>query len=235
MALALAIVTIALEFAAAPAKAKGGWNWHIYDRDGFIRPGQQVRAQGVFPAAEGRPTVAIAVPRWDWNNQPRRVPEDAIHLGALTLTEYRDDGEDRLRADVTFIAPTKPGDYVLATCAGPCERFLFPGPTDLLVVSGEVEERLLSALRDRDGAIEALQERVERLALGLEEAKQGMSTQLGYLGKHARRIAELEDERRPSGRGNSDGAALLIGGALLGGLASFAVARAWRNQPHSPR
>lgn len=210
---------------SSPAAAKGGWSWHIYDRDGFLRVGQQVRAQGVFPTTKELPTLAVAVPDWDWDNQPRRVPEDHIILGELELTRYRLRGERMIRADVSFEAPGAPGEYVLAACAGPCRRFSFPGPTQMIVVSGLLESRLLREFRDRDTEIETLHHRVLRLRARIRDAEESVSAQLVFLGKHATRIAALErDHSKEDGERPEAPSVLAIAGTA-GVLAGAAGAR----------
>lgn len=221
-----AVMAIALLLPTTGADAKGGWSWHVHDRDGFLRTGQTIRAQGVFPASkEPLPRFALVIPNWDWNAQPRRVPDDAIQVGELTLTRYRLRGNAMVRADVTFEAPGAPGEYVLATCAEPCYRFSFPGPTPVIVVSGLLESRLLKELRERDTEIQEMSYRITRVrarANGLEKA---VTTQLSYLSQHTTRIAALEralEAKNPGQRAALPGVPVAV---ALGGAAGFALAR----------
>lgn len=136
-----------------------------------------------------------------------------------------------IRADIAFQVPGTPGEYVLATCADPCSRFSFPGPTTMVVVSGDLEARLLRRLRDRDVELGRWEYRVARLRARVSDAEESLSDHLGYLSSHVSRISRLErllaQENDDDGDDSSSAVAIA---AVAGGAGAILGIRALRRR-----
>ena len=229
------LVTVLVFTGQSTASSKGGWRWHLWDRDGFLIVGQQVRAQANFPDTMPYPTHALLI-EIDWEAQPRSMPRRRVVLDKLEPERFRLRGERLVSVELTFVAPAEPGDYAIVTCIQPCHDIeTYPAPSPVNVVADASEARLRTELLERDASIDRLAHRLRRSRAFVGDLRKQVDEQLGYLGNHVTRIGDLEkmldegvEESHPTG-------SLAVGAGLLGCALGFAAGGRYRKQRAATR
>ena len=211
---------------SSPAVAKGGSSWQLSDSDGFVQSGQRVTARVAFLDHKPYPSEAWLVP-WDWDHQPRRVPEERIFLGGLEFEKTRAQGQRFVTTEIIFVAPERPDDYAIVTCVVPCRDIAAaPGPTSLRVVADAVEERLRKEFAARDARYTQLEYRFHKSKARVGELEERLGDQLRYLSDHGSRLVALEKEIGRNEPPAMKVDLLALGGVGLAGAAlGFAAAR----------
>lgn len=218
-------LVLALMPMGAPAvSAKGGWDWHVWDRDGFLVVGQHVRAQASFPDTKPYPTHAWLI-EIDWEAQPRSLPRARISLGELSPERFRLRGQRLVAVELRFAAPEQPGNYAIVTCVHPCNDIAtYPAPSAVNVVADESEARVRAELLERDADIDRVAHRIRRSRARVRDLTKRIDEQMGYLSNHVTRIHNLEKvvSNREGGDDGTNGRFALWTG-VLGGAAGFAI------------
>ena len=183
----VAISTVAfLVMAATPALAAcafgcgGGFDAFSY-RAEYLWPGQTVTwSTDVYmdtkaASPDDGPFFAYLIDP-GWSRTPRT--EDGVQLAPV---ETEKAGRFSYEVSVTFTVPatTSLGSYALEVCDDPCTKRLgYLGPTRVEIVSGDIEARLT--------------ERIDRLALKVEELPVSMRAQARRLAKRSSEMLRTE-------------------------------------------
>jgi hypothetical protein len=226
-----ATVLAILVLVTGTASAKGGWGFYFGDRDQFLIAGKSKTAEAIFPVRwqklrASQPNFGYAVPasaRW---NGDAPLPKTSVRVGELDINPYLLRGRQMARAELRFMVPPTPGDYLLIACDSPCTTVASRlEATRFSVVANELEARVNRRLLEQSTEVDTLRYRVRQLGSRLRDVDEQQSNHFDFLGEHHRRMDDLEAslaqlERRP--RGENDGLILML--AFLAGAAGALIA-----------